>query len=273
MKKYGFWAVLVAGILCCAGLATAAEKEKVRVAGSGGMIALVTELAKVYMAEHSDVLVVVSQNSIQSAGGIMGAAKGELEIGMANRALKDEELNIGLETTEIARVGVVVGANKNLSIKEISSENLCKVYEGKIKKWSELGGSEGAVVALSKSEKDATKETIRKNIACFKNLKEADTVVLVPTTPQTAKALANSKAIGFTDTVDVDASNGAIVALKLDGIEPSLENIRTGKYKVLQSYRFVTKGKPAGAARGFIEFVRGPKGRKIIEANSAVAVK
>ncbi|MBA4372085.1 MAG: hypothetical protein C0402_04415 [Thermodesulfovibrio sp.] len=273
MKKYGLLTIFFVIIAFTVGSVSAAEKGKVRLAGSGGMIPLLTELAKVYMADHSDVLVVVSQASIQSAGGIMGAAKGELEIGMANRPLKDEELSLGLETTEIARVGVVVGANKNLSLHEISSENLCKVYEGKIKKWSELGGSEGAVVALSKSEKDATKEVIRKNISCFKNLKEADTIVVVPTSPQTAKALSNSKAIGFTDTATVDNSNGAIIALKLDGIEPSSENIRSGKYKILQSYRLVTKGKPSGASKGFIDFIKGPKGKKLIETNGAVPVK
>lgn len=273
MKKYGLLVFLFAFVVSTAGSVAAAEKGKIRVGGSGGMIPLVTELAKVYMSEHSDIAIAVSQSSIQSAGGIMGAAKGELEIGMANRPLKEDELSLGLETAEIARVGVVVGLNKNIAIKDISSENLCKVYEGKIKKWSELGGGEGMVVALSKSEKDATKETIRKNIACFRNLKEAETIVVVPTSPQTAKALTNSKAMGFTDTVDVDASNGAIVALKLDGVEPSIENIRSGKYKVVQIYRLVTKGKPSGAVKGFIDFIKGPKGRKIIEAGGAIPVK
>lgn len=273
MKKYALLVVLAGLIVFTSGHVAAAEKEKMRVAGSGGMIPLVTELARAYMAEHSDTVIAVSQSSIQSAGGIMGAARGELEIGMANRPLKEDEQALGLETTDIARVGVVVGVNKNLPIREISSENLCKVYEGKIKAWSELGGGEGTVVALTKSEKDATKETIRKNITCFRNLKEAATVLLVPTSPQTAKTLSNSKAIGFTDTVDVDASNGAIVGLKLDGVAPTVENIRSGKYKVVQVYRLITKGKPAGAAKGFIDFIRGPKGRKLIEANSAVALK
>lgn len=273
MKKYALPVVLVGLIVFTAGQATAAEKGKIRIAGSGGMIPLVTELARAYMAEHADTVIAVSQNSIQSAGGIMGAAKGELEIGMANRPLKEGELSLGLETTEIARVGVVVGANKNIAIKEISGENLCKVYEGKIKKWSELGGVEGAVVALTKSETDSTKETVRKNVACFKNLKEAATVLLVPTSPQTAKTLSNSKAIGFTDTVDVDASNGAIVALKLDGIAPTVENIRSGKYKLVQVYRLITKGKPAGAAKDFLDYIKGPKGRKLIEANGAIASK
>jgi phosphate transport system substrate-binding protein len=273
MKKYALPVLLFTIIIFTAGTVAAAEKEKIRVAGSGGMIPLVTELAKAYMAENSDTVIAVSQSSIQSAGGIMGAAKGELEIGMANRPLKEEEQSLGLETADIARVGVVVGVNKSLPIREISSENLCKVYEGKIKKWSELGGGDGMVVALTKSEKDATKETVRKNIACFRNLKEAETVLLVPTSPQTAKTLSNSKAIGFTATVDVEASNGAIVALKLDGVEPTVENIRSGKYKVVQGYRLVTKGKPAGAVKGFIDFIRGPKGRKIIEASSAIALK
>lgn len=251
----------------------AAEKDKIRVAGSGGMIPLMNELAKAYQNENRNVVISVNQKSIQSAGGIAGAAKGELEIGMANRGLKDEEQSLGLDVTEVARVGVVIGVNKDVSIKEISSDNLCRIYDGRIKNWSDLGGGGGRIIAVTKSEIDATKETIRKTIPCFKNLKEAENVLLIPTSPEIAKILSNSKAIGFADTISVDASNGAIKPLALDGVAPNVDNIKSGKYKVVQIYRLVTKGKPAGKTKGFIDFIKGPKGRKIIESSNAIPVK
>jgi len=50
-------------------------EEKIRIAGAGGMITLVTELAKAYMAENKHVVIEVNQKSIESTGGIMSAAE------------------------------------------------------------------------------------------------------------------------------------------------------------------------------------------------------
>lgn len=248
--------------------------DKVRVAGSGGMIPLVTELAKAYMTDHKDVVIEVNQKSIQSAGGIMGTAEGRFEIGLVNRDLQDKEKSLGLQVEEIARVAVVIGVNKSVPVREITSENLCKTYEGKITTWKELGGTDAKVVAFTKPDSDATKDTLRKKIKCFADLREPASVLVIQTTPEMAKILSNRpNAIGFTDAVIVGESNGAIVALKLNGVAPTPENVRSGKYKETQVFTLVTKGQPAGAVKDFIQFVKGPRGAKIIDANKAVAIK
>jgi len=248
--------------------------EKIRIAGSGGMIPLLNELTKAFVAENKQSEVEVNQKSLQSAGGIMGVAEGRLDIGLANRPFKDEEKSLGLQSVEIAKVAVVIGINKSESIREISGENLCRIYEGKVSDWKELGGAPGKIVALTKSEKDATKETVRKNLGCFRDLKEPASVMVIPTSPETARALSNRpNAIGFVDSVTVDDSKGAIIPLKLDGVAPSAENVKSGRYKLVQTYRFVTKGAPSGRVKDFIDFVKSPKGTRILEANIAVPVR
>lgn len=248
--------------------------DTIRVAGSGGMIPLVTELAKAYMAEHKNTVIDVNQKSIQSAGGIMGAAEGRLEIGMANRDLKDKEKSLGLQVEEIARVAVVIGVNKSVSIRDITAENLCKAYSGKLTTWKELGGQDEKIMAFTKPDSDATKETLRKKVRCYSELREPASVIVVQTSPEMAKVLANRPgSIGFTDAVNVEESNGAIVALKLDGVAPTPENVRAGKYRETQVFALVTKGQPSGPVKDFINFVRSPKGARIIEANKAVAIK
>jgi phosphate transport system substrate-binding protein len=269
----GAWVLFIVGFLYLANAGYADGAERIQVAGSGGMIPLVTELAKAYMAENKNAVILVNQKSIQSGGGIKGAASGELGIGMANRPLKDEEKSLGLETVEIARVGVVIGANKRLAIRNISSGDLCNIYSGKTTNWKDLGGSNEKIIALTKPETDATKEAVRNGIACFKGLKEAESIIVIPTSPETTQALTVSKAIGFVSSADIGASKGNILALGLDGMAPTPDNVASGKYKVAQVYRLVTKGKPAGTIKEFIDFVRGPKGTKVIEATGSVPVK
>lgn len=271
--KVRMYLVIVIMFLLTLGSSHAAEKEKITIAGTGAMIPLLTELAKVYMIENRDVMLVVKQTAIHSSGGISGVVDGNLQIGMSSRALRDEEKAQGLEATSIALVGVVAAVNKTIPLRELSSENLCRIYEGKLTNWSEFGWSGGKINAITKAETDSTKETIRKSIPCFKNLKEANSVIVVQSSTEMQTALLSSKSVGFTDTMDIAASNGRIVPLKLDGIEPNAENIKSGKYKITQTCRLITKGKPSGAVKIFIDFIHGPKGSKIIEDSHAVAVK
>jgi phosphate transport system substrate-binding protein len=164
--------------------------------------------------------------------------------------------------------------NKSVALKDISSDHLCRIYEGKVTNWKDLGAGKEAILPLTRPDKDATKETVRMYVPCFKDLKEASSVVTIATAPEMTKVLSTRpNTIGFTDSVAVDDSAGAIVGMKLDGVEPSPENIRSGKYKIIKHNFLVTKGQATGAVKEFLGFIKGPKGAKIIQAHKAVPVK
>ncbi len=249
-------------------------EDKIRVAGAGGMITLATELAKMYMAENRNVVIEVNQKSIESTGGIMSAAGGQIEIGMSARPLKDDEKGLGLTVIEIARVATVIGVNKSVPLKAITSEQLCRIYAGVSTNWNDLNAGKDNIMPLSRPDRDATKESLRKSLVCFNELKESSSVVVVPTAPEMTKILVNRPGtIGFTDSVAIADSGGAIVGLAIDGVAPTSENVRTGKYRIIKDYFLLTKGEPKGAVKAFIEFVKSPKGARVIEANTAVPVK
>ncbi|MBA4374065.1 MAG: ABC transporter substrate-binding protein [Thermodesulfovibrio sp.] len=249
-------------------------ETRIKIAGAGGMISLVTELAKAYMAENKDVVIEVNQKSIESKGGIMSASEGKVDIGMSARHLKDDEKGLGVQPVEISRAATVVGVNRSVALKDISSDHLCRIYGGKMTNWNDLGAGNNLILPLSRPDKDATKETVRMYLPCFKNLKEAASVVTIATAPEMTKVLSSRPhSVGFTDSVAVDDSAGAIVPLKLDGVEPSPENVKDGKYKIIKHNFLVTKGQASGPIKDFIGFVKGPKGAKIIQAHKAVPVK
>lgn len=250
-------------------------ETRIRIAGAGGMISLVSELAKAYMAENKDVVIEVNQKSIESKGGVMSASEGKVDIGMSARPLKDDEKSLGLHAVEISRSATVVGVNRSMmALKNISSDNLCRIYEGKVTNWKELGVGKDPILALTRPDRDATKETVRMYVPCFKNLTESSAVVTIATAPEMTKVLSTRpNTIGFTDSVAVDGSAGAIVPLKLDGVEPTPEQVRTGKYKIIKHNFLLTKGEAAGPLKDFIGFVKGPRGAKIITAHKAVPVK
>jgi len=52
--------------------------------------------------------------------------------------------------------------------------------------------------------------------------------------------------------------------VKIDGVAPTPENIKSGRYLLSRMPTLVSRGEPAGEARQFIEFVLSPEGQKIV---------
>jgi phosphate transport system substrate-binding protein len=46
-----------------------------------------------------------------------------------------------------------------------------------------------------------------------------------------------------------------VKAVRVDGVEPSFENIEQKKYRLVRPFLFVTNGPPGAAAQEFIDFV------------------
>jgi phosphate transport system substrate-binding protein len=265
--------LLVLGFILMVSLPAMAGTLKV--AGSGGMISLVTELADAYMKKHPETRIEVKQKSIEAKGGILGAASGRLDIGMAARNLKKSEKDLGLEVHEIARVALVIGVNAE-TVKApagITSRQLCDIYEGKITNWKEIGGADVPIKPLTRPDADSTKVTVRKSIPCFSELKEVSTVVVMPKSKDMFRALSRTpNAIGLTDLVAVFRSRGKIRPLQLDGISPSADAVAKGKWPVVKHMNLILGKKRSREAYDFIRFIRSPEGRKIIEKNQAVPV-
>ncbi len=248
--------------------------DEIRVAGSGGMIPLVTDLAKAYMDEHPDDIIDVMQRSIESTGGIRGTAAGKIDLGTSARPLKGKEQGLGLEVFEIARVASVIGVNaKSVKVDNITSNKLCSVYKGNISSWASLGGSNSKIIVFTRPDGDSTKKVVRKGIPCFKSLTESKNVVVMPKSNDMYNAIMNNQnSIGLTDMVAVGKSRGRIGVLKLDGLEPSGKNVASGKWKLIKRFHVLSKGQPEGLAKKFIDFIKSDKGARIIEENNAVPV-
>ena len=59
----------------------------------------------------------------------------------------------------------------------------------------------------------------------------------------------------------------------LDGIAPTLDNVRNGSFTVSRGIYSITKGDAEGLAKLFIEFLFSPTGQELVQAKGFVAVK
>ena len=73
----------------------------------------------------------------------------------------------------------------------------------------------------------------------------------------------NKNAIGYISLGSLDSSK--VKALKIDGAEASVDNIKNGTYKVSRPFIIATKGETDGFAKDFIDFILSEQGQAVVE--------
>lgn len=111
-------------------------KGEVKVSGSSSVTPVMEKLAEAYQAVNKDVTISVQQSD--STTGITDATEGISDIGMASRALTDEELAGGVNAQAIALDGIAIIVNLNNALEEITADSVLKIYTGEITTWADV---------------------------------------------------------------------------------------------------------------------------------------
>jgi phosphate transport system substrate-binding protein len=130
------------------------------------------------------------------------------------------------------------------------------------------------MVVLTRPSTEVDPQTIRDKLACFKDLKEVETVTVMARGGDMAKGLAGTAhAIGMTSLTVVEQSRGTVKALSLNGIEPTPENVKRGRYPLTRDFLFVVKADVTPPLKKFLEFVLSDDGDRVLLANGAVPLR
>jgi len=78
----------------------------------------------------------------------------------------------------------------------------------------------------------------------------------------------NPNAIGY---ISLGSLNDTVKALEIDGAAPTVENIKSGKYRIARPFNIATGADVSEPARAFIDFIMSSEGQKVIEENGYIA--
>ena len=230
-------------------------------AGSTSMEKLCEGLSESFMEANPEVTVTVEYTG--SGAGLESLAASSVDIGNASRKIKTEEKNKGLVENIVAIDGIAVITDKNNSVVDISSEDLAKVYTGQITNWSELGGTDEAIVVIGREAgsgtRDAFEELLEVKDACT-YAQELDSTGAV-----LAKVSSTPGAIGY---VSLDVVDDSVIGLMIDGVEPTEEQILAGKYLLQRPFVMATKGKISEQnenVKAWFDYIDSEKGKDVIK--------
>ncbi|HIS46576.1 MAG TPA: substrate-binding domain-containing protein [Candidatus Scybalocola faecigallinarum] len=108
----------------------------VTVGGSSSVTPVMEKLVEAYAAVNPNANIEVQQSD--STTGVTSTSDGLYDIGMASRALTDDEIALGLTPTVIATDGIAVIVNNENPVSDLTSEQIQSIYTGAIEDWSEL---------------------------------------------------------------------------------------------------------------------------------------
>jgi phosphate transport system substrate-binding protein len=233
----------------------------IKLAGSTSMEKLCEAMAESFMERNPGVTVTVEYTG--SGAGLESLAAGSVDIGNASRGLKDEETASGAVENIVAIDGIAVITNKSCSIKDVTSKDLAKIYSGEITDWAELGGKEQPIIVIGREAgsgtRDAFEELLEVKDGCV-YAQELDSTGAV-----LAKVATTPGAIGY---VSLDVVDDTVSGLKIDGVEPTEEEILAGNYMLQRPFVMATKGEMSGQnelVQAWFNYINSDDGKEVIK--------
>lgn len=171
----------------------------------------------------------------------------------------------------IGREAFVFFVEEDNPVENLTSEEVRKIYSGEITNWKEVGGKNQKIIAFQRPE-DSGSQVMMKYFMGEVPLMEPDTITMVNAMGgviENVKQYHNEAgAIGYTFRYFLEGLNQekGVKMLSVDGVYPSVENIKTGAYPVLASLvcaRLASNDSPY--VQQVLDFLLSDDGQKIIE--------
>ncbi len=235
--------------------------------GSTSMEKVIMSLGESFQAENKGIT--VGYNPTGSGSGITAVSEGRCDIGLASRALKDDEKAAGLKETVLALDGIAIIVNPENKVSDLTVEQIAKIYTGEITNWKDVGGDAAEIVLIGREAGSGTRdgfESITGTKDSCKYRQELTSTGDVITT-----VAGNPNAIGYASLASI---KDTVKAISVNGVAPSEATVSDGSYEVQRPFILVTKEgvELSKAAQLFFDYATGKDAADIISAAGAVPV-
>ncbi len=237
--------------------------------GSTSMEKLSNSLAEVFMQKYPGVTVTAQFTG--SSSGIEAVANKTVDIGNSSRALKQAELDKGVVENVVALDGIAIITNVENVVSDLTLEQLKGIYDGTIKNWSEVGGEDMGIVVIGREAGSGTRGAFEEIIGledkCVYSQEIDSTGAVV------GKVESTPGSIGYV-SLDV-IHNSTAKPLKIDGFEPTPENIKSGQYMLSRPFVMATNGEIAQQkpeVQELFNFLDSEEGKQLVEKVGLVSL-
>ncbi|RPI69782.1 MAG: phosphate ABC transporter substrate-binding protein [Ignavibacteriae bacterium] len=255
-------------ILVATVAAIAAPKERITIKGSDTMVILVQRWTEKYPNKQNLEFQVTGGGS---GTGIAALINGTTDICSSSRPMKKAEIEQLKEKTgyqglevRVARDGLSVYVHGSNKVKQLTIEQVGKIFTGKITNWKEVGGKDARIILYSRENNSGTYEFFKEHVLNKQDFASsaqhmAGTAALINAVGKDPNAIGyggaayarNVKALAIAET-----PSSAFV-------KPTEKSILSGEYPISRFLYFYLSKRPEGTMKKFIDWVISPSGQKI----------
>ena len=255
--------------------ALAQDSTVIRVAGSTTVLPIVSRAAERFQVRNPSVKITV--NAGGSGVGIHGTGTRRLDIGFASREITPKENNryASLKTTVIGRDAVACVVSSEIfhsGVHSLTKQQIRDIYLGQITNWQQVGGPDRPIIVIDKETHRGTRHVFMQYLFGKSNARAPGArLVTGSNNEEQAKITQSNSAIGMLsiawindDVMGIGIREGHRV------IEPTLKNVRAGRFPIARNLNLITADEPKGAVKQFVDYLLSQEGQDIVEASGYI---
>jgi len=236
--------------------------------GSSALQPLVEAAAKEFMNKHTEATINVQGGG--SGNGIKGVVEGSCEVGdsdiKAEEKLGDSELAKQLVDHKVCGIGFAVVVNNSVTVDSLTKQQIQDIFTGKITNWKQVGGEDMKIQVINRKSSSGTRATFIDTVMDGKREKQGLGTVQpensgVRDSIKVTKGAISYLALSYiTDDIKKD-----VKIIKINGVEATTENIKSGKYPFWSFEHMYTKGEAKGLTKSFLDFMVSDENKKNVK--------
>lgn len=278
MKISSVLAILSLVVTC---VASAAGRVSVsgglEITGSSTILPIAESIGKLYQEKYHEPIRIKGGGS---AAGIENALSGAADIGLVSRAVKSGE-KAKLNYATIGHDAVVIIVNSSNPVEEISKSALVALYGGTVRNWKEIGGRDEPVLLVSKRPGRSTLEIFEEytGLKHISRSERGESGFISKSVYEIGSNLEGAAFVGGLPGALGYMSKGTALSLirkgmplkilRLEGIEPTKENMMSGRYPMWRVLNLVFRRDNQKVKR-FVDLFLGPEGQRILSEHGFI---
>ncbi|MFF0334849.1 phosphate ABC transporter substrate-binding protein [Streptomyces fimicarius] len=262
--------LLSAALTGCAGSAKAGS-DAIQASGSTTVAPVASDAAEALKAKGLNITVATQGGS---AGGISQLGTGQINIALSSKPLSEKDQkaypDTNFVTTQIGADAVGVIITKEVAdggVKGLTKAQVAGLFEGKITNWKEVGGPDLQVFVYDKEPGRGTREVLDKFIYGEGEApappKSANYAIVGGNLETRNKLKSTRGSIAPLSTGFIEG-HPELVAVPLEDVAPTLENVASGKYPMTRPLYMITNGRPKDGVKQYIDYILSPEGQKLL---------
>lgn len=207
-----------------------------------------------------------------SGVGIEDAQEGKNDIGMASRALEEDEAAT-LESTNICLDGIAVVVNPECGLDNVTQAQLKALYEeGTPIEYMSGTTTKSIIAALSREEGSGTRDGFE-DIVKIEKLYTGTGFTVHGSTDEVKTQIADNEDGTKLGYISLGAVDSTVKAVKYEGVEASEANILSDDYKLYRPFVICYQSYDglSDIAKEFVDFIMSDEGQQILEEEGYVS--